>query len=292
MAYDYLGVLAYYEGNMNLARHYHDRLIECDVESTSSATRELGIKKFLSNLENKRNMRNQIKQSDSKNSSSEEDENFDVEFKSEKLLAKEMKLTIKRDDKDSNNYRTLTDLQMQIERGGGGRNFKPATQKRFNQIPKIKKINEQILKNLLPNIDVKFKVNPLTGDSNIVCEEYDRGLIDDDTKRVYIPGNRELNHDFKMMKYTQINKSGALFCHLSNLRSLNKFHSILTNTHKEKYDEGLVHGPLDTKNSAKVKLYLDKFYTNIYIAFNRLEFMAKEKRLNAAQGRRAGIQAN
>ena len=145
---------------------------------------------------------------------------------------------------------------------------------------------------MLPNIDVKFKVNPLTGDSRIVCDEYERGLVEEDSKRVYIPGNRELNHVFMLMKYTQFNKSGALFCHLSNLRSLNKFHGILSNSHKDKPEEGLVHGLLDAKNSVKVKNLLDKFYTNIYIAFNRLEFMAKEKQLNAAQGRRAGIQAN
>jgi tetratricopeptide (TPR) repeat protein len=84
LAYDLLGLIAYYEGSIEKAKYYHNRMITCELEDINSAIRLVAISKIKNKIEMRRSMENNFMLDANVVSSDEEEEGlYEVKKKKE-----------------------------------------------------------------------------------------------------------------------------------------------------------------------------------------------------------------
>lgn len=82
--YDQLGMIAYYEGDIEKAKYYHNRMIDCELEHKNSSIRLVAISKIKSKIEMRKNMEANYMLSEANWVSSDEEEVGLYEIKKKK----------------------------------------------------------------------------------------------------------------------------------------------------------------------------------------------------------------
>lgn len=82
--YDQLGMIAYYEGDIDKAKYYHNRMIDCELERSDSSIRLVAISKIKSKIEMRKNMEANYMVSETNWASSDEEEVGLYEIKKKK----------------------------------------------------------------------------------------------------------------------------------------------------------------------------------------------------------------
>lgn len=321
--YDQLGIIAFYEGDIEKAKYYHSRMINSLTEDENSSVRLVAISKVKTKIEMRKNMEANFMFSESAYVSSDEEEVGLYEIKKKNSDGFEFK-DLKRDTFKKKNRVSYNEKQKLLIKQVGSSMFKSkndSKERSFNEnvLKRIRKKiqQERDMENLLDsskktNIYDIFKKLPEDVANSFITKEH--GIDDPETfseekkfpsdlmKGLYgveksiLLKNFQRIENYKFLKATSVNKRSFFLSHLSSNRNLDRFTRVFNpNNYKKNEVKQEFRLHLDKATSMKIKKSLLKFKSNILVAVSRLEFIKRGNVLSPTTSlylRRGGLSLN